>query len=309
MRLLVPLLFVGLSFAQTVTLELSAGTDRPETSVHFQNIQVEGARVGLGGSVGAASTLHFDLREALSFGPVGNLLLKGDFTLRTDARYLLDLTAQGVFGTVAARASLASGNASPFLFRAFDRYRAVIPSTPGTPGATWYRLAAGLSLRASRYLLFEVNPAIFLTDRRLGGTSSATLRRRRLRGDDDGELFATAAFDPAADNSYFALGATYVLNRRREPSWRFGLSVGTGSGGLGLGVQVEGSEPLPSGGLLSLGLAAEPYRSDVDPYRVLGEIRLPFQGGDLALQVGGSLSELSGTNVRLGLAWTGLFQP
>lgn len=271
----------SLSAAQTFTVTLGAASSPSATSptlaLALEGGRVGRATVGLTLSYHEAAQLGLTLSENRSFGPLGNLIVDLAADVRTDGAARAALSARTVIGPVSVRAVLGAFTHDAARFDAAAAAGAASPRF-GDAGSG-FSLRLGASGRLNRSLVLEAEPELYLVSGALATRVDARLRWLRAFGDNELRLLARAYSGAPGAGGHAAAGVGLVLGRGRAPDWGFGVTLGVSGGRLSPGVTVELVERFGGGQVLSLSLAAEPYRADVDAYRAVASFEAPWGRG------------------------------
>jgi hypothetical protein len=288
------LLVPGFGTAQTYSAGLYAtltpdAPARLEPFFTLSDVEVEGARVEVrvAGLVGAPLEFGYGFRQNTSLGPIGNLVLRGRMDIDTAGAFDFGSFGDGVIGSVGARARLEVFNANPGRFNPLDRFAAGARSTVAPErldGRVGFVVGGGVTYRIDRHLILDADPAFYyLSGTGLGVQLGSSLRLSRLVDSDDGVVLALGSLEPGASAGFAALGFEYRLNRRELPVMRGAVWLGMGSNGFSPGVRLHVSETRPAQALrYSAEVAAEPFRTDIAPYRL--NLMLGFDAGPGVLE-------------------------
>lgn len=284
---------LGLTTAQTFGVALSR-TPALEPELTVTDLSVGTAKVELRVAGGVAGPLEFGVsaRETTSFGPLGNLVVRSSAKLDSTGRFDFGLGAQGVVASVAAQAQLSLFTAEVGRFEVAEAFaeeaRPFLLAAPLDFGAA---LDLSASYRVSRRFIASAAPSLYFTDAAgVGGRVALEGRFVKLVGPDDLRARALVYANPAGAG-FGAAGLEYSLNRRGLPNARLALWAGLNGEGLSPGANLRLSQPLKSlGASYSLLLAAEPYRTDLLPYRAAATYRQNVGPGALEASFYGTLS-------------------
>jgi hypothetical protein len=284
------LLLFGSVSAQGLRFGVEASPAGVKPSVVLYDL-VEGswrAELRLAGRGGGVLELGFGARTNLSFGPVGNLTVRGRLDVDTAGGLDASLAGAGVLGGVAARLSLGAFTVDPGHFDLADAFAADARSRHGEAleGQLGLHFAAGVSYRIARELILDSDAAVrYLTGRGLGAHLTAALRLVRLVESDDGVVLVKADLAPGAEAGYAAAGFEYRLNRRDWPLVRAAVWLGAGSEGVWPGVRLSVGSSLGAAWHYQLELAAEPFRTDALKYRLDALLVSPLDPGEVHLRL------------------------
>jgi len=226
-----------------------------------------------------------------SFGPLGTVAGSARADLDTAGGFDLRLSGTGALASTGARAELEVFNRNPGHFAPTSAYE--LDTRPFlTPvllrGGFGAWVSVGVTQRLGRTLILEAEPALtYLRGAGFGGHLAGVLELRRLAGSDNGAALLEADLAPGGERGFAAAGLRYDLNRRGLPTLSAALLLGGGSEGVfpGARLSVEGEE---AGVLYRAALAAEPYRSDVPPFRADAGLLVPAGPGVLGFELGGA---------------------
>lgn len=293
------LLATGTGTAQQLTFGVQARSDLTSApkltpQVHFTDLRESRWRVDfrLAGGLHGPLALGVGARTTTSFGPIGNLVLRGRLDVDTGGALDAAIAGEGVIGPVAARARLSAFNVNPGHFqleRAFarDARPRYLESKP--QGTLGFELKGGLTYRLTRTLIAEVDPAAsFVPGVGFGAEGSASLRIAGLVDRDDGVVLFQAQLTPGLTAGYVATGFEYRLNRVGMPLLRVAGLVGTGSEGTSPGVRFRIASPVarpPPPMRYGLEVGLEPYRTDVPSLRADASLSFDAAGGELTFRL------------------------
>lgn len=295
----------SIATAQTFTVALGAASSpaatSPTVSLALEGGRVGRATVGLALSYHEAAQLGLTLSENRSFGPLGNLIFDFSTDVRTDGAARAEITARTVVGPVSLRAALGAFTHDAARFDAAAAARTVYPSLAG-PGffAPGFSLRVGAVGRLGRSLVLEADPELYLLADGMALRAEARLRWLRAFGDNEVRLLARAYSGPPGAGAHVAGGVGLVLGRGRAPDWSFSATLGVSGGQLLPGAAVEVVERFAGGQVLTLSLAAEPYRRDVAAYRATASLAAPWGSGRALLAAHAAAS--AGSTPLLGLS-------
>ena len=301
-------LFLNASEAQTyaVGLHSSFGPRAPARFEPFfivSDIDADGARLELrvAGLLRGPLEFGYGFRQNTSLGPIGNVTLRGRTDIDTGGAFDFIFSGDGVIGPVAARARLGIFNTNPGRFALLDLFGDIRPiiEPERLEGQVGFTLGGGVTYRIDRNLILDADPTFYyLTGMGFGFQLSSSLRFSRLVDTDDGVIVGLGGLEPGGDSGFAAVGFEYRLNRRDLPVVRGSLWLGAGSAGFAPGVRLLVSETRLAEPLrYSVEAAAEPFRTDIAPYRL--NLMLGFDAGPGVLELralgaaGGSFSEPS----------------
>jgi hypothetical protein len=246
------------------------------------------AEFRLAGRPAGPLELGFGARTNLSFGPVGNLTVRGRLDVDTAGGLDASLSGDGVLGGVAARLSLGAFTVDPGHFDLADAFARDARPRHGEAleGQVGWRFAAGVSYRISRELILDGDAAVrYLTGRGFGAHLTAALRFVRLVENDDGVVLVLADLAPGAETGYAAAGFEYRVNRRDWPLVRAAVWLGAGNEGVWPGARLSVGSPQGAAWRYQLELAAEPFRSDALKYRLDALLISPIDPGEVHLRL------------------------
>lgn len=246
--------------------------------VAFREIESSSGSVGLRLSAGSELELGLELREAGSLATVGNIVTSLAAHGSTDGRYGLRVSSRAALGPAAlrVRGSVSDGNWSDLTGGG-----APFPVLPLLgPGPAILGGEIGVTYRASRRLVLDFEPGVFVRGNSWGGRFSGELRLLRAFSGNDVAVLLHAFVEPGGRAASGAAGVRYTLNRQRAPSWSGAVLLGAGPAGLLPGARLIGSERLATG-RLDLALHLEPYRLDSWPYRIVIDYQHQIGEGDL----------------------------
>jgi hypothetical protein len=230
-----------------------------------------------------AFSVGLDLRSSETFGALGNVTFELGGDLRTDGRYQGRAGVRGVLGPVALSAAVSAFDASA---RSFS----LSVPTDERPDLGVRRAALGLEIdaayRASSTVIIGLAPDLYLVEGAPALRVAGDVTLRRLFDEVDGVVLAHAYAEPGLAAGHAAIGVGGVWRRRRAPIWHGSVWLGVGPS-LAPGLRFGLGERLDAG-LLELAFAAEPYRSDVPPYRGEASFTAPVGDGDLIVRAGAS---------------------
>ncbi len=301
------LLLGGAAAAQTFGVALSR-TPALEPVVTLTDLELGDHKVDIRLAGGVAGPLEIGIaaRETTSFGPVGNLTVRAAAKLDSAGRFEFALGAQGVVAAVAAQAQLSLFTAEVGRFEIGEAYNGARPFLLAAPLDFGAALDLSASYRVSRRFIVTAEPSLYLTD--AGGFSGRLALEGRfvkVVGPDDLRPRALVYFSPVGD-PFGAVGAEYNLNRRGLPNASLAVWAGLNAEGLNPGASVQFSQTLKSlNASYSLTLAAEPYRTDLLPYRAAATYRQNLGAGALEASLYGTLTprrNVPGVSFRLGYA-------
>lgn len=278
----------GSAGAQTFSVSLGAFSAvsgvRPQLVLALESGRVGAATVSLALAYRDAAQLTFGLSESRSFGPLGNVVLGFTTSLRTDAAAQAEVTARGVIGPVAVRLALGAFSHDAGRFDPAADASGLRPRLRGVGGAQHgFSVRLGGSGRLNRSLVLEVEPEYY---RVAGGSAlrfESRLRWLRAFGDNELRAILLAYSSPVMGEAHLGVGVGVVLGRGRAPDWTFTASVGHAGGRMLPGASAEIVERLAGGQVVSLSLAAEPYRRDLAPYRASAAFDTSLGQGTLKL--------------------------
>ncbi len=296
--------------AQTLRLGLvgSGGAFGLEPGLVLRDLAVEGLELDVRAAVGRTGALEFGVRarSSTSFGPVGNLELRGAAQVDTEGALELSAAGEGTVASVAARFGLSVFNANPGRFEPLNAFGYEVgsgdftsggfgltrPPVKETAGArTWGVFGRlGATYRLDRKTLLELDPSLLYVREGLGVGLQGAVQVRRLRGRDDGAARVLAFLDGGAGaglgGSYGAAGFEYRHNPPTGPLLRGSLWLGGGERGVRPGARLELLQSgLNTGLRYTIELAAEPYRTDVPPYRLGASLQTPAGPGAFTLNL------------------------
>lgn len=254
-------------------------------------------------------TLGLGISTNQSFGPLGNLVVEAWGALAPHpgggAAGELSLAARGVIGPAAVRLGLLAFGADSGTFRPSQLASPERPAFAGPAGG----LQLGLTYRADRELIFELDPELYLTGSGLALRVEGAARLLRAVGENELRFEAHAYATPAFASAAVAAGAAVTFPRGREPDVTVGASVGYSPNGLWPGAHVTLGQRVGSV-RLEVDAALEPYRLDVPALRLAAGARLPVggflpQGAELRFDaaVASDLGRFGPSSTK---AWTGL---
>ena len=297
LKILLPLICLGLTsvVAQDLTFGVSVNSDLLfEPELRLTALDFDDGKVGLrlAGGISGPVELGVTARTTQSFGPVGNIIFYGQGDVNTDGAFQVALSAEGVIASVAASVKTSLFTTEPGAFDITEAYSADARPFLLQDGTADFGLGLALSARyrVNRSLIVSGYPEFYLSD-----SGGAGLRVRgegrlvRLNGPDDLYLLGLGYLNPAGGD-FAAVGAEYALNRRSFPQGSAALWLGYGPDGVLPGGSVRLEQPLRSiDARLSLALAAEPYRTDILPYRAGVEFDKGLGTGTLQAALYGTL--------------------
>ena len=293
--LLLSLVGLPSTTAQTLSFGVSVNSDLfVEPEVRLTALDFDDGKLGLrlaGGTSGPVE-LGVTARTTQSFGPIGNIVFYGQGDVSSDGAFQVALAAEGVVASVAASVRTSLFTTEPGAFDLTEAYQAEARPFLLQEGTGDFGLGVTLSARyrVSRSFIVSGYPEFYLSD-----SGGAGLRVRgegrlvKLNGPDDLYLLGLGYLNPA-DGDFAALGAEYALNRRSFPNGSAALWVGYGPDGVLPGGRVRLEQPLRSiDARFRLVLAAEPYRTDILPYRAGIEFDKGLGEGTLQVALYGTL--------------------
>ena len=281
--------------AQTLTFGVSVNSDLLlEPEVRLTALDFDNGKVGLrlAGGISGPVELGVTARTTQSFGPLGNIIFYGQGDVNTDGAFQVALAAEGVIASVAASLRTSLFTTEPGAFDMTEAYQADARPFLLQEEEADFGLGVALSARyrVSRSFIVSGYPELYLSD-----SGGAGLRVRgegrlvKLNGPDDLYLLGLGYLNPAGSD-FAALGAEYALNRRSFPKGSAALWLGYGPDGVLPGGSVRLEQPLRSiDARFRLVLAAEPYRTDILPYRAGVEFDKGLGAGTLKAALYGTL--------------------
>ena len=309
-----------LSCGQTQTLRaglvgLEGGAFGLEPGLVLRDLAVGGLELDFRAAVGRTGNVEFGVgaRSKTSFGPVGSLELRGSVQVGTAGAFEGTVAGDGAIASVAARFGLSVFNVNPGRFEPTSAYgygfgdfggldnfasfgslglgRPPVAELTGEGQLGEGRWGVfghlGATYRLSRNAVLELDPSILYVRGGVGVGLGGAAQLRRLRGRDDGAARVLAFFDAGADaglgGSYGAAGFEYRHNPATGPLLRGSLWLGAGDRGAAPGVRLELLGGGGAGPRYGVELAAEPYRTDLPPYRVEASLQTPAGPGALNL--------------------------
>ena len=280
--LLVALVLPAAAHAQTLRFGVAAGLApdvTPRASLRLENARVGSDRVTLGLSYDGAAQVFLGMQANETFGPVGNVVGEATVALRTDGAAQGTLGVRGVLGPVALGLQ-GSGFTDPP--ERFDPL-AVAGATRPDFGTGGWGLALDASGRPARSWIVQASPQLYLLPDGVAWRMGARVRWLRAVGPHELSL-RLRGYLPPRDGGDAAVGLGFTYHRRRAPDLDGALYLGLGPGGFAPGATASLSQALGPV-QATLGVDAEPYRSDVPPYRA----RL-----DLSFAVGAGSATVAG---------------
>ena len=281
--------------AQTLSFGVSVNSDLLfEPEVQLTALDFDDGKVGLrlAGGISGPLELGVTARTTQSFGPIGNIIFHGQGDVNTDGAFQVALGAEGVIASIAASVRTSLFTVEPGAFDMSEAYQADARPFLLQEGRADFGLGVALSARyrVSRSFIVSGYPEFYLTD-----SGGAGLRVRgegrlvKLNGPDDLHLLGLGYLNPAGGD-FAALGAEYALNRRSWPNASAALWLGYGPDGILPGGSVRLEQPLRSiDARYRLVVAAEPYRTDILPYRAGVEFDKGLGKGTLKAALYGTL--------------------
>lgn len=231
-------------------------------------------------------------RYNFSWGPLGNILLKGSAEIDSEALIDVNASVEGVLAsTLAAEIELMLFNVDKGHFDLKSAYSKTRPYYNQNKNQN--NLVFGSSLggkyRLNRTLILEIQPTLILTSSSLGGYVDANLHLRHLVDRDDGLVKLKAEKDPLTKNFYVAAGFEYRLSRRNWPTLYATVWLATGSRGTFPGGNLVLRQNLKKQSLrYELELAAETYRIDGLTYYGSALLAVGLEQGEINFRLLGA---------------------
>ncbi len=312
------IIFISLNivFAQSLQFGVSVASQNKditdfhsETFLKLNNLNLEDAKLSfrIASNLFTPIELGLEAQYNLSWGPFGNIRLKGSTDIDSDGLADINASAEGVLG------SLAALEANLMLFNV-DKGHFALESAYGDRARPRYNtneLVFGFGLggryRLERTLILEVNPTLVLTENTLGGYGNAALHFRHLVERDDGIAKLKFEKNPTTNDAYGAIGFEYRLSRRNWPALQATIWLAAGTEGIYPGGVLKLKHKLKDQPITyEIELAAEPYRIDGIDYSVSASLVFELELGELNFQVLGApdneslLPELA---LQVGYSW------
>ena len=304
-------LVLSCSHAQTLRaglVGLGGGAFGLEPGLVLRDLDVGGLELDFRAAVGRTGNVEFGVgaRSKTSFGPVGSVELRGSVQLGTAGAFEGTVAGDGAIASVAARFGLSVFNVNPGRFEPTSAYGYDFGDFGGLDGfgsfggvgrppaaaltgeERWGVFGhLGATYRLSRNAVLELDPSFLYVPKGVGVGLGGAVQLRRLRGRDDGAARVLAHLDAGADaglgGSYGAAGFEYRHNPATGPLLRGSLWLGAGDRGAAPGARLELLGGGAAGARYGLELAAEPYRTDLPPYRAEAFLQTPAGPGALHL--------------------------
>ena len=310
------LLVLSCGGAQTLRASLAGlegGTFGLEPGLVLRDLAVGRLEFDFRAAVGRAGDVEFGVGAGskTSFGPVGSLELRGSAQLGTAGAFEGTVAGDGAIASVAARFGLSVFNVNPGRFEPGNAYGygfgdfgsldgfgsfgglgrppVAEPMGEGQLGEGQWGVFGhlGATYRLSRNAVLELDPSLLYVREGVGVGLGGAVQLRRLRGRDDGAARVLALLDAGAGaglgGSYGAAGFEYRHNPATGPLLRGSLWLGAGDRGAAPGVRLELLGGGRAGPRYGVELAAEPYRTDLPPYRAEAFLQTPAGPGALNL--------------------------
>ncbi|UCH26187.1 MAG: hypothetical protein JSV66_00645 [Trueperaceae bacterium] len=248
---------------------------------YLEGFEVKAAEASLHLGYGKALELGLRLHDRSSFGPVGTFELTVDNWVNSDRQFQASVSADGVFGRVAAEAGIQLFNTDPI---SFDIESAVDTSArprfeDGQLGAA---VGAGVRYRIGRRAILINDTSLYLLSGQVALRLRGELQRPRIRERDDATILLLTFLEPGLTRGFAAVGGSYTFRARNLPLWKPTFWLGLGPNGIepGTGLSIR---QRARGTTAEFNLALEPFRTDIYPYRAQLSIMQPFGEGSWRL--------------------------
>lgn len=211
--------------------------------------------------------------RSTTLGLLGAATLELDAAWRTDGLGRAQIAGQGVLGPASLRVGVAVAGADPEAFSTTGLAPDADVPRVGRPSVT---VKAQVRYRASRAVLIDVEPDLVFASNGLGLRMHGEVRIRRLVEPFDGLVAMHAWRSPRDGSLSGGLGLGAIWAPRRAPEWRATAWVGWQGGAVLPGIALRGAASLGGAFGVAVDLAAEPFRTDVPPYRGVAELTADF---------------------------------
>lgn len=275
--------------AQTVSLATSStfnGLIEPELLISELNYQELKIDARLAGGISGPLELGFGVSYRNTFGPLGNLLLRGQADILSDGHFQSSLQAEGVIAAIAAKAEARAFNLSETAFRTESAFSQ--KNLWGFSDQFGVELALSARYRLDRSSILDANlDLIYVSDAGLGAELGARYNLIKLLDRDDGAILAKVYGSPGFAAAYAALGFAYNVNRSDWPDVQAEVWLGANAMGLWPGLLFELTESL-NDSQTELGLSAslEPYLLDQAYFKAYAYLEQTIDPGRLRLSLG-----------------------